>query len=59
MSIGFISHVEFRNGCVALSNLGVKGNLAHKFAGPYFLCFFLFDLDVFNTLKRKNIGNNS
>ena len=30
----------------------LKGNLAHKFAGPYFLCF-LFDLDVFNTLKEK------
>ena len=34
----------------------LKGNLAHTFTDPYFLCFF-FDLDVSNILITKNIGN--
>ena len=32
-------------------------DLAHKFTGLYIYIFFLYDLDIFNTLKTKNIGN--
>ena len=36
--------------CEGCEPLFSQGNMAHKFTGFYFLCF-LFDQDIFNTLK--------
>ena len=49
-----------RNGHVRIYHIRtfIKGNLAHKCMGLYVLCL-LFDLDIFNTLEMKNIGNTA